>query len=181
MVLLILLTVVFIVLSGLMAAVDAAVLSVTSPEVHELVLQRRRGAQALRAIKGELTRAVVVIVVLTNAINVLGPIIVSRQAVDVYGAHVLVVVMVALTLGTIVFSEIIPKAIGARYAPGISRIAASPIRMLQRMMLPLVLSLEWLSSLFASGSRRIDPFGNPIIVSLSCSPASSSSPIGVSK
>ncbi len=42
--------VMFIALSGLMAMVEAAVLSVTRGEVGELLLQRKRGAVALHSI-----------------------------------------------------------------------------------------------------------------------------------
>ena len=46
-----------------------------------------------------------------------------------------------LTLGSIVFSEIIPKAIGTRYAPAISRLAAPAIRSLQFILHPVVVGL----------------------------------------
>ena len=81
MVILILSIVVFLGLSGLMAAIDAAVLSVTRPEVDELILQRKWGARRLRRVKEQITQSVVVIVILTNTINVLGPILVSQCAV----------------------------------------------------------------------------------------------------
>jgi putative hemolysin len=103
---------VFLFLSGLMAAVDAAVLSVTRPEIEELIHNHRPGARRLRQVKQQLARSVVVIVVLTNAINVLGPILVSHVAVRRFGPQSLVAVTVVLTLGTIVFSEILPKAVG---------------------------------------------------------------------
>jgi putative hemolysin len=152
---LVLLILAFLLLSGLMAAVDAAVLSVTRPEVQELVLQRKPGARSLRSLQGELTRAVVVIVILTNTINVLGPVVISHRAVSSYGIGALGIVTVVLTLGTIVFSEIVPKAIGTRYATVISRIAAFPIRLLQFVLYPAVVCLEWLAVLFTPGKRRI--------------------------
>lgn len=155
MTILILLIVTFVALSGLMAAVDAALLSVTMPEVHELVLKEKRGAQALRSLKSKLTRAVVVIVILTNTINVLGPIVVSQHAVSTFGHGVLGVVTVVLAIGTIVFSEIIPKAVGTHYAPTIGRLAAFPVRVLQTLFYPLVFVLEGLSRFFTSGQRRI--------------------------
>ena len=61
--------------------------------------------------KQQLTRSVVVIVMVTNTINILGPILVSRQAFDQFGTEGIAVITVILTLGTIIFSEIVPKAL----------------------------------------------------------------------
>lgn len=145
----------FILLSGLMAAVDAALLSVTHPEVEELVHQGRAGALHLRSVKQRLARAVVVIVILTNTINVLGPVLVSREAFTRFGPGALGIITVVLALGTIVFSEIVPKAIGTHHAPLVSRLSAGPLLVAGYLLLPLVVPLAWLSRLFMRGSRPI--------------------------
>ena len=155
MIQLIVLIAVFVLLSGLMAAVDAALLSVTGPEVHELVHQRQRGARALKTVRRRLTRAIVVIVIATNTINVLGPVLISRQTIQAFGPACLGIVAAVLTIGTILVSEIIPKAVGRRYATTIGRLSASPILVLQTVLCPVVITLEWLSGFFAEGSRRI--------------------------
>ena len=145
----------FLAASGVMAAVDAALLSVTEPEIQELISQERRGSRQLQHIHKRLTRAVVVVVILTNLINVIGPIIVSQQAVAEFGPVALGWVTVVLTLGTIVCSEIIPKSLGNRYATTIGRYAAAPVRWLQLLLYPLVTALEWLSDMFTRGTRPI--------------------------
>jgi putative hemolysin len=155
MLIVIVLIVLFLTASGIMAAVDAALLSVTEPEILELIVKKRRGAKRLNAIRQQLTRAVVVVVILTNLINVVGPIIVSQQAVLVFGTEILAVITVTLTLGTIVCSEIIPKSVGNRYATTIGRFAATPIHWMQFVLFPLVIVLEWLSDKFTRGTRRI--------------------------
>lgn len=146
---------VFLFLSGVMAAVDAAVLSVTPPEIEELIHNHRRGARRLRKVKQQLARSVVVIVILTNAINVLGPIFVSHEAVSRFGPQSLVAVTVVLTLGTIVFSEILPKAVGAHHAPLLGRWSAGPLQAVGLAMYPLVSGLAWLSGRFTRSPRPI--------------------------
>ena len=64
-----------------------------------------------------------------------------------------------LALGTIVFSEIIPKSIGAHYAPHISRFAALPILILMYVLYPLVLVLDAFSRLFRRGRRHVGTEG----------------------
>lgn len=146
---------VFIFLSGLMALIDAAVLSVTPAEVEELAQHNAWGSTALQAVKHRVTRAVVVIVILTNSINILGPILVGNLAADLYGNTGIGIVTAVLTFSTILFSEIIPKSLGAHYAPTISRAAAPIILALIYGLYPLVLLLEAIASFFKQGSRRI--------------------------
>jgi putative hemolysin len=145
----------FIALSGLMAMVDAAVLSVSRAEVEEMVLTKLWGAIPLQAISNRLTRAVVVIVLFTNTINVLGPILAGKKAIEIYGEPVIGVITALLTFGTIVFSEIIPKSLGAHYAPLISRVSAPAILFFIYALFPLVVVLEGISNLFKAGRRRI--------------------------
>lgn len=145
----------FVVLSGLMAAVDAAILSVTRPEIEEMIHQDLKGATRLRDVKLNMARSVVVIVILTNTINVLGPVLVSREALQRYGPESLVAITVVLTLGTILFSEIIPKAVGTHYAPLFGRLSATPLHVAGSVMFPLVTGLAWLSKKFTRGARPI--------------------------
>ena len=146
---------VFTALSGLMAAIEAAVLSVTHGEVQELVAQGAWGSDALRGIRQRMTQALAVLVVLTNTINILGPILVGRKAIQLYGDVAIGGITVVLTLATIVFSEILPKSLGSHYAPLISRCAAPVIRVLSVLFSPLVIPVEWLSNLLKSGERPI--------------------------
>lgn len=155
MTVLILYMAVFILASGLLAAVDAALLSVTRPEIEELVHHGRTGAVRLREAKKHMTNSVVVIVILTNSVNVLGPILVSNEALKRYGSDALVTVSIVLTLGTILFSEIIPKALGTHYAPTISRLAAGALQLVGMLLYPLVVVLAWLAKRLTRGSRPI--------------------------
>lgn len=146
---------IFILLSGLMAMVDAAVLSVSYAEVEELVHNKAWGATALRACKQSITRSVVVIVILTNTINVLGPVLIGHLAAVKYGSAGIGVTTAVLTFLTIIFSEIIPKSIGAHYAPQISRAAAPIVLVLIYALFPIVVLLDWLTGFFQQGTRRI--------------------------
>ena len=145
----------FITLSGLMAAVEAAVLSVSRGEIEEMVIKRAWGARRLKAIAQGIARPMVVIAVLTNTINILGPILAGGKAIQLYGDVAIVGITVVLTLGTIVFSEIVPKSLGSHYAPSIGRLVAPTIQGLIYLLYPIVVALEWFSDLFKAGKRRI--------------------------
>lgn len=147
--------VVFLFLSGLLAMVDAAALSVTHAECEELVLQKKPGALWLRRVKQNITQAVVVIVMVTNTINILGPILVGQIAVEQYDSSVIGVITAVLTFGTIIFSEIIPKSLGTHYAPVIARYSAPAIVWLSWGLYPLVFLLEKIAAFFQRGERHI--------------------------
>ena len=145
----------FVILSGFLAMVDAAVLSVSAGEVGELVEKKRWGAQSLRSIARRRTRAIIVIVILTNITNIVGPILIGGRAAHLYSNVGIGVVTALLTVITIVFSEIIPKAIGTHYAPTIARVVAPAISLLIIVLYPLVRALEYLTQMFKRGRRKI--------------------------
>lgn len=145
----------FLLLSGVLALVDAAVLSVTQAETEELLLQGKTGSRWLKQVKDQITRSVVVIVMITNTVNILGPILIGQKAVEIYDSAVIGIITAILTFSTIIFSEIIPKSLGAHYAPLISRYAAPLIVALWWIFYPVVLLLEWIAELFQRGERKI--------------------------
>lgn len=155
MIQLLLYVVMFVLLSGLMAMVEAAVLSVTRGEIGELRLHHRRGAEALHSLTQRLTRAVGVLVLFTNTINILGPILAGTKAVQLFGDASIGALTAILTFSTIVFSEIIPKSLGMRYAPTIARLAAPTLLALMYVLFPVVVALGWLAGLFTRGTRPI--------------------------
>ncbi len=145
----------FIVASGVLAMVDSAMLSVSRAEAEEMVVRQKMGAAALRSLVIRLPRAVSVIVIFTNTINVLGPILIGERSIDLYGHESIGVVTAVLTFLTIIFSEIIPKSLGAHYAPLIARLAAPVLLVLVYILFPLVYVLEKVVGLFKRGSRKI--------------------------
>lgn len=144
----------FIVLSGLLAMIDAAVLSVGRAEIDSMVKDRLFGAIELQSIKERTTRAVVVIVIATNIVNVGGPVMIGMIATERFGHSVVGIVTAILTVATVVFSEVIPKSIGHHYAPFIGRLFAPVIKLLIIVLLPVVIGLEYLAGLFKSGQRK---------------------------
>ncbi|OIO52997.1 hypothetical protein AUJ46_06250 [Candidatus Peregrinibacteria bacterium CG1_02_54_53] len=145
----------FIFASGFFAMIDAAILSVGPAEVEVLIAKKRWGATALKSLLKHITRAIIVIVILTNVTNILGPILAGRKAEAIFGSSAIGVITAVLTFMTIIFSEIIPKAIGAHHAPRISRMAAPFLRALVVILFPVVYLLEKLVHLFKSGKRKV--------------------------
>ena len=135
--------------------VEAAILSISHAEVEELVFKKKKGAKALRTVTRKLTRSIVVLVIFTNIVNILGPILVGKMAIDLYGNFAIGAVTAILTLATIIFSEIIPKSIGSHRAPIIGRMSAPSILAVTALLYPIVAPLEKLTGIFKDGKRVI--------------------------
>ncbi len=145
----------FIAVSGCFAMIDAAVLNVSPAEVEEMITKKKWGAKELKSLLRHTTRAIIVIVIFTNVTNVLGPILAGTKAVQLYGDEVIGYVTAVLTFSTIIFSEIIPKSMGAHYAPQISRRVAPFLLFVIFILYPLVFVLERFVRLFKSGKRSV--------------------------
>ena len=152
---LILIAIGFILLSGLMAMIEASVLNISRAEVEEMVYKKLPGSSALRRLYHRLTQALVVIVIATNVINILGPILVGQKAIALYGSQIIGVITAILTFGTIIFSEIVPKSIGTHYAPRLSRWIAPALIVLIWILYPIVILLERFANMFKSGKRSV--------------------------
>lgn len=145
----------FVILSGFFAMIDSAILSVSPAEVEVMIAKKRWGAVELKQLLRHTTRAIIVIVILTSITNILGPILAGRKAEAIFGSGSIGVITALLTFTTIIFSEIIPKSVGAHYAPRIARNAAPFIRALVIILYPLVVALEKVVRIFKTGKRKV--------------------------
>ena len=143
------------VLSGFFSGSEAALVSLSDAEVHALVDKKKIGSGVLGRVHKNLNRSVITIVVWNNIVNIVGSIIVGQIALRLYGDAILAVITTALTFGIIVFSEIIPKAVGIHYAERISLLFSPIILVLTTVMLPIIVLLEWITNLFRRGERKV--------------------------
>jgi CBS domain containing-hemolysin-like protein len=106
-----------------------------------------RGAQALQRLKTRMGRALAVLVIANNAFNIFGSIMLGGYAAQVFHHQgiegiALPLFSIGLTVLVILLGEILPKALGSRFALPVSLASASSVSLLLRLMLPMVLLLE---------------------------------------
>lgn len=148
-----LITAVLIVLlaSALFSGTEAALFSTPLVRVRQLAETKRQGAQALLTIRKNLGRPIASIVIMNNVANIVGSIIVGSIATRVLGSQWLGLFSGILTFLVIVFSEIIPKTLGERYAETISLLAARPVLGLTYLLTPLVWVVEKITAPITQG------------------------------
>jgi CBS domain containing-hemolysin-like protein len=135
--------------SGLCSSSEAALLSVPILKVRQRAEQKDSRARVLLGIKERINRPITTIVVFNNIFNIVGSILVGRQAAAVFGEAYLGLVSGVLTFFIIVLAEIIPKTIGERFAEPMSLAIAPVILALTKAFTPLVWVLEILTRPFS--------------------------------
>jgi CBS domain containing-hemolysin-like protein len=106
------------------------------------------GAATLLKLKENSTRPIGAIVVLNNIANISGSVAVGQYAAEALGSQWIGAFSALMTLMIIVFSEIIPKTLGQRYAAQVCLIVARPISWVAFVLTPLLWLLEVLQSVF---------------------------------
>ncbi|MCB9809326.1 HlyC/CorC family transporter [Candidatus Nomurabacteria bacterium] len=147
--LLIILVIVLIIGSGLFSGVEAALFAISQGQAEIFLQQQKKGAKALLEVKQNMNRAITVVVVGNNIVNIVGSIFVGVLAGDVLGNQWLGLVSALLTFLIIVLGEIIPKTIGENYAERISLTVAPLVLALTRILMPLVWFFEKITSPFS--------------------------------
>ena len=137
--------------SALSSGVEAALLTVNPLRVHELVgrPQPPRGALTLQRLKTRMGRALAVLVIANNAFNIFGSLMLGGYAAQVFQNQgvkgiALALFSIGLTVLVILLGEILPKALGSRFALPVALASASSVSLLLKLMLPMVLLLEQL-------------------------------------
>ncbi len=141
-------------MSALASGSEAALFAVNYAEVVAAEEEKRRGAAALRAVKDELTRPIMAIVIWNNVANIGGSALVGVLAAQTFGSQWVGLFSAVLTLLVIVLAEIFPKTLGEQYSLRICLVVAPWVRLLARILLPLIWLTELLVRPFVAQERQ---------------------------
>ncbi len=139
-----LLIAVFVVLtaSALCSGSEAALFSISMVQARGQAATGSAGGKAVLKIRENMQRPIAAIVILNNIANIVGSIIVGGLADAALGSRWLGLFSGVLTFMVIVFSEIIPKTLGERYATTLAPWVARPILVITRFLTPLIWFVE---------------------------------------
>lgn len=130
---------------------EAVLLSVRPAFIEALDKQRTKGAKAIRKLRDNLTQPLAAILTLNTVAHTVGAAGVGAQSTLVFGNAYVGATSAVLTLLILVFSEIIPKSLGAAYWPQLAPALAPSILALTRLLLPFVWLSQKLTNLFGRG------------------------------
>lgn len=151
MLLLITYVLVALVFSFLCSIAEAVMLSVTMPHIALMEQKHQSSGAILRRLKAQIGRPLAAILTLNTIAHTVGAAGAGAQATVVFGDAYVGVASAVLTLLILVFSEIIPKTIGARYWRELAPITAHGLRLLIYLLYPFVKLSELLTGSMTHG------------------------------
>ncbi len=145
MTLLILYVLIALVFSFFCSISEAVILSVSKPYIAALEKRGKRAGKTLRKLKDNVNRPLAAILTLNTIAHTVGAAGAGAQAATVFGSQYLGAASAILTLLILIFSEIIPKTLGARYWRSMATFFAPLLRYLVWVLYPFVLLSEALT------------------------------------
>ena len=137
--------------SFLCSIAESVLLSVTRPYVSLMEKEGHKSGVLLRQLKDDINAPLAAILTLNTIAHTAGAAGAGAQAAAVFGSQYLGIASAVLTLLILVFSEIIPKTLGAVYWRQLAPATAYALRYLVLLLKPFVWLSEWLTRGLARG------------------------------
>lgn len=145
------------VFSFLCSIAEAVLLSVTTAHISALEQEGKKSGSLLREIRSDINKPLAAILTLNTIAHTVGAVGVGAQAALLFGDTWVGLISALLTLMILVFSEIIPKTLGATYWRSLAGVTAHGLKFLIRALYPFVLLSELLVRGF-SRDKKIEGF-----------------------
>ncbi|MBL4576019.1 MAG: HlyC/CorC family transporter [Opitutaceae bacterium] len=123
--------------SFICSLLEALILSTTVAEVELLKKRLPKEGALLENLKEEIANTISTILTLNTIANTLGATLVGGFATKLYGEAWLGFVSGALTLGILIFSEVIPKNMGVAYRVQLQPYIVGPLTLLTKILSPI--------------------------------------------
>lgn len=137
--------------SFLCSVAEAVLLSVSTAYTSVLEKKGKRSGKLLRAMKQDVDRPLSAILTLNTIAHTAGAAGAGAQATVVYGSSALGIFSAILTLLILVFSEIIPKTLGAHYWRQLAPITAHALHWMIILLYPFVVMAQKLTGSLTHG------------------------------
>jgi len=124
---------------------EAVILSVTSAHIALLEKEGKGSGRQLRKLKSDINKPLAAILTLNTIAHTVGAAGAGAQAVKVFGSAYVGIASAILTLLILVFSEIIPKTLGAHYWRQLAPVTAFGLNWLVWLLYPFVKLSELLT------------------------------------
>ncbi len=137
---------------------EATILSIGPARVEMLAAEGKRAGRILRDLKARVDRPLIAILTTNTIANMLGAAGVGAEAQRIGEANgwnpglVVVISATLLTFLILVFSEIVPKSVGAAHAKRLAVPAAYTLMVLVKLLWPVVIALEGVPKLITGAT-----------------------------
>lgn len=143
------------ILSFLCSLLESVLLSVPAGHVNAAAEKDQPGAKLMQKLKGSPERALAAILSLNTVAHTIGAAGVGAQVVHLWGDQWLGAASAVMTVLILLFTEIVPKTLGAMNARRLVGFTAVTIQILIFAMFPLVVTSEMASRLLTRGRHSV--------------------------
>ena len=133
---------------------ESVILSVKDSFVGQLQNQKPMSGKVLHLLRKDIDRPLAAILTLNTVSNTLGAALISATVMKLYGSEMVAIISGILTFCILIFSEIIPKTIGAIYWRVLAIPSAYIIKYLIVLLYPIVSFCEFIAYLTTFGRKR---------------------------
>jgi CBS domain containing-hemolysin-like protein len=140
--------------SFLCSIAEAVILSITHPYISVLEDEGSGAAPILREMKRDINDPLAAILTLNTTAHTIGAAGAGAQAAVVFGSGSVGIASAVLTFMILVFSEIIPKTLGANYWRQLAPVTAHTLRFLIWILYPFVVMSAMLTRLLSRESHH---------------------------
>ena len=141
--------------SFICSLLESVILSVTHSHIGTLVKSNPKKGKLLQKLKDDINRPLAAILTLNTIANTVGAAGMGAQALHVYGSHAVAAASAILTFSILIFSEILPKTLGAYFYRSLAIPSAYVIRALMVFTFPFVWLSNTLSSVINSNEDKV--------------------------
>ncbi len=139
-------------ISFICSVLEAVLLSISPSYIAQLRQQEHPSAEKLHRLKQDVDRPLASILTLNTIAHTIGAASAGAQAAVVFGNKWLGVFSAVLTLAILLFSEIIPKTIGATYWRRLAPVSATMLEWMVWLLRPFVWFSEQITKRLSHGS-----------------------------
>lgn len=143
-----------ILISFLCSLLEAVILSINATYVELGVQNQKSYALRLQRLKADIDRPLAAILTVNTASHTLGSVIIGAQVSDLWGDNRLAIFSVIFTLVILIFSEIVPKTLGASRWRFFAPFAAYAISGLVVISYPVVKLAEFIADVIGVGHKH---------------------------
>jgi len=140
--------------SFLCSILEAVLLSLTPSYIESLKEKKPKVARQLEKQKKNIDLSIGAILTLNTFAHTLGAAGVGAEAAKMFGSEYMFYISAVLTILILVFSEIIPKTIGAVYWKELSTISSHLIKILVFVTYPLLLIMNKITAVISKGRDK---------------------------
>ena len=143
------------IVSCICSLLEAALYSLPVSQIEMLASQDHASGKILKRLHEDIQRPISAILTLNTLANTGGAAVAGAAFVGVFGSELEIYFTAAISLGVLIFSEIIPKTAGVVYARSLAHIIARPIQWLVWVFAPFIWLNQFLTRLITLGAPDI--------------------------